>query len=539
MAVYDRQQGRIVVRIVYDGAACSGKTTNLRRIFSSFTVRRRGELITPEESDGRTQFFDWLELEGGFVGGISLRFQLVTVPGQRSLRRRRERLLAQADAVAFICDSTEVGIDDARDCYQHLSEVLTRRADPALGPAPIVLQANKQDLPKALAPEEVAVRLGMPAGPPAVSAVAEQDHGVRETLVLVAREAASRVQRLLVEYGVDALIGVSESPQVIYAAMRAAQILAGDGISGRSAPRRAEPAAPPAEPLVEPPAGTPAPEPQPVDEPPEPEPGMPHPMVPSGYIWPGHSGRNLLRELADGVPVRRTDLIGQHGASDGSGTSDAILFEIGDWFLKTSPRRRYDDVDQAREALLRLARKKVTLGDLLMPQTVLTLRPEESGELWLWTVAPRVETLRSRMVEAERQGDQVALGEALSLFARAAVASMLAARRRQILLDVHPGNFATVAGRVVYLDDDIDEGGEMPLIGHLLLGRVGEYEHRPAAIDAYLSALETELRTGLGWEDALELDLPEAIRHVPVRSPAMRDAQARLVRVIDSVVARP
>ena len=41
MAVFDLEEQKIVVRIVYDGAENAGKTTNLQKLCELFTTRRR------------------------------------------------------------------------------------------------------------------------------------------------------------------------------------------------------------------------------------------------------------------------------------------------------------------------------------------------------------------------------------------------------------------------------------------------------------------------------------------------------------------
>jgi hypothetical protein len=82
MAAFDPHERKILVRVVYDGPGFAGKTTNIQQLHGFFTDRRRGDLITPEAKEGRTQFFDWMHLDGGLVHGHGLRCQLVSVPGQ-------------------------------------------------------------------------------------------------------------------------------------------------------------------------------------------------------------------------------------------------------------------------------------------------------------------------------------------------------------------------------------------------------------------------------------------------------------------------
>lgn len=201
MAIYDVESNRIVIRVVYDGPANAGKTTNLRKLEGFFTRQRRSDLYTPAETpDGRTLFFDWLQLEGGIVGGIGLRSQLVTVPGQPALAGRRRRLLSLADAVVLVCESTQSGLDAARATAASMFDTL---AAFGMSSTPVIVQANKQDSDDAIEPALVASRIGLPAGTRVIGARASEGHGVRETVVLAIRAAADGAQRCLLEGTID------------------------------------------------------------------------------------------------------------------------------------------------------------------------------------------------------------------------------------------------------------------------------------------------------------------------------------------------
>ncbi|MCA9643517.1 MAG: hypothetical protein KC492_22615, partial [Myxococcales bacterium] len=203
MAVFDEREQKIVVRVVYDGPALAGKTTNLEQLCHFFTPLRRSELYSPKALAGRTLFFDWLQLEGGVVAGYGLRCHLVTVPGQAVLSRRRWHLLDIADVVVFVTSSSLSELKDALPMYKLLRQHLqnTDRGD-----IPVLIQANKQDLPGSAAPHTVAEALGTPSAT-AISANAATGAGVRETVVLAIRAAAERVQRQVLERGLHALQG--------------------------------------------------------------------------------------------------------------------------------------------------------------------------------------------------------------------------------------------------------------------------------------------------------------------------------------------
>ncbi|MDH5493285.1 MAG: hypothetical protein OEY14_15130, partial [Myxococcales bacterium] len=272
---------------------------------------------------------------------------------------------------------------------------------------------------------------------------------------------------------------------------------------------------------------------------PEPEvpialPPQPTHDVPSGFIWPSASGRSVLRQLDRDQPARlRSDLAGRHGLADGSGRSDLLLFQLGSFCTKTSPRRRYGDVDEGREALLHLARSKSVLGDLLPRSTTLVLFPDGRGSHWLWTVTPWLETMRSAMAKAIEAADEAALSQQLEGYARAAILSMCVAARRGAVLDVHPSNFAFDGSAIAYLDDDIASGSRMPSIAYAMLQRVQEYAAHSKARESYIVRLQSEIERRLSSSDVRKLDLVAIVEAEPVRS---EEAKAARERILGSVL---
>lgn len=508
MAVFDVETQKLVVRVVYDGAAFAGKTTNVRALCEHFTSRRRSELIGADEIDGRTLFFDWVQIEAGLAGGFQLSCQVISVPGQAVLAARRRHLVAQADVVVFVCDSGRARLDESREALSTLRQVLDEQARDVA----ILLQANKQDSEDALQPSELVEALGLPEATPVVAARASDGVGVVETLVLAIRSAADAVQRAAED---TISVRAPDRPEDVLAELRAYEVsdeslielLSFSEPDESARPTRPAPRAEPA--IVIPP--------------------LPTGDVATGFIWPA-LGRELLREIDHAQVVVRDDLIGRHGASDGSGKSDVIVLRAGDFCLKTSERRRFVDVDHARNSLLLLARTKMRLGELLLPQTVLALQPDDDNGFWLWTVTPWVRTLRADMSEAATASDESALGEALERFARAAIDALVLASRHEVALDVHPGNYAVVGSRLHYLDDDVGTGPTLPAIGDAILRRGEEYARfpRPLArygdslIDAALRHLRDEERAALAG----------AVREAVVRAPSAERLRALIVSAL-------
>jgi signal recognition particle receptor subunit beta len=166
------------VRVVYDGPGMAGKTTNLKQICQIVPERERTEMVTPAELKGRTMFFDWMEISGPRELGFSLKFQLITVPGQAQRNYRRKPLVEMADVVVFVCDSTPQNLPDSLRVFARLRALMRRRPTPL----PLVVQANKQDLDGALSPARVRKRLRLNGKVPIVAAAANARRGVSETL---------------------------------------------------------------------------------------------------------------------------------------------------------------------------------------------------------------------------------------------------------------------------------------------------------------------------------------------------------------------
>lgn len=545
MAAFDSDQRKILVRVVYDGPGFAGKTTNIQQLHGFFTERRRGDLLTPEERDGRTQYFDWMHLDGGLVHGYGLRCQLVSVPGQQSFTRRRWLLLRRADVVVFVCDSTPEGLEDASSMFHMLHEYLEHRYGSTL---PLVVQANKQDLSGALDPQDIRQRLGIAGDVPIVPATADVGAGVRETVVLAIRAAANRIQKLLLDQGIEGLSQDLDTAEGLLAELRELP-------QPVAPPVAVEPAEEPP-PQSQPPVEAVAPEPQPqhraeaADSEPEgsPEgeesppdiPPCPGPDVMSGFIWPAATGRDVLRSVQSaGDAVLRRDLVSQNGRAAGSGGSHLLLFEAGMWCLKTSPRRRYADVDEARAALLRLARHKTALGSFLPPRTVLSLQTDSAGEHWLWTVCPWMTPLRTSMEHAHATQDDAALLQALCHYADAVVGSLCLAARRGVLLDIHPSNFAVVGDDVYYIDDDIDDGTQVASFGHSVLQRVVEYEHHPTVMEHYMDGLVERMKASLNAQDVRACGLRASLRGFGARSATVSSAYQRLATFLEEVARRP
>lgn len=172
----------ITCKIVYYGPGRSGKTTNLQYIYGRVPDDRRGRMVSLATQTDRTLFFDFLPLELGSISGFATRFQLYTVPGQVYYNATRKLVLQGADGVVFVADSQARQLDENIESMQNLQANLLEQAID-VRTLPMVMQYNKQDLPKdlILTPGELDEAINF-RGAPSFPADALRGKGVFETL---------------------------------------------------------------------------------------------------------------------------------------------------------------------------------------------------------------------------------------------------------------------------------------------------------------------------------------------------------------------
>ncbi len=152
MALIDTARDLVIIRVVYDGPPQSGKTTSLHALQK--IMRTNGAVFSPEEKDGRTQYFDWLEFTGGVFDGRRILAQIVSVPGQPALEGRRQYLLQSADAIVFVADSRSSGVALSAEYFSDMQKILGAE------PPPVLIQA-----PALRAPWDSAITAGLEMAP--------------------------------------------------------------------------------------------------------------------------------------------------------------------------------------------------------------------------------------------------------------------------------------------------------------------------------------------------------------------------------------
>jgi len=182
------ERGELRIKIVYYGPPHAGKTTNLQQLQAMVPQKYRSNLLSLDTYGDRTLFFDMLQVNLGKIAGLTPRVSLYTVPGQPRYQRIREIVLRGSDGIVFVADSAPSRMKENLILWQEMLQYLKRLG---LLTRPIIIQANKQDLPDALEPDYIREHL-LYRGQSlfAIGAQAKRGIGVRETFTQI-------VQRVL------------------------------------------------------------------------------------------------------------------------------------------------------------------------------------------------------------------------------------------------------------------------------------------------------------------------------------------------------
>ncbi len=380
MAIIDESRGVLVVRIVYDGPALSGKTTSLRALASGVS----SNVECPEEHAGRTLFFDWVDYVGGLFEGRQIRCQIVSVPGQSELAQRRQFLLQSADAVVLVLDTRRQEWDFGLGWLEQTIPYC-RSQDPPVG---LVLQANKRDSADAVPREELREALSRIAPVATVHSTATTGDGIREAFVLAVRLALDRVRALAASGRLLTGKPAEDGAHDLLQHMLDADQERGAALNGSfahaallSLGSELEPPASATHPAHE---ASPAEHGEDTDE----APFVPDPMIPGGMIWPPVDGRALLHEVATlGIRPSRA------GRADWGGSGSGFRFH-------SSGSAIYPDMPQARNELIEWARLHAAHAAQLSPGRAVILADAGGGRLRLWQIVRAEATLRERLALA-------------------------------------------------------------------------------------------------------------------------------------------
>ncbi|AEF99578.1 GTP-binding protein [Methylomonas methanica] len=157
MAIFDEENNRLTIKLVYYGPAQSGKTTNLMRLHDILCTDLKGEIMLMETANDRTLFFDLLPLGFKAPSGLLIKFKLYTVPGQVIHDSTRKAVLSRADGVVFVADSQRTQSTNNGEAFANLEDNAAR-VGIDFEQLPLVVQFNKRDLTDILSEDEVLQR---------------------------------------------------------------------------------------------------------------------------------------------------------------------------------------------------------------------------------------------------------------------------------------------------------------------------------------------------------------------------------------------
>jgi signal recognition particle receptor subunit beta len=225
---------QMTAKIVYYGPGLCGKTTNLQCIHGKTAPRSRGEMVSLETEADRTLFFDLLPLDVGVIGGMKVRLQLYTVPGQVFYNATRRLVLKGVDGVVFVADSQ---VPAAEPNEESLSNLRQNLEELGLEPKslPLVFQYNKRDLRNILPVDKLQQSLN-PAGAPAFEAAAVHGVGVFETLKEISRLSLDAIRAKIAEQKKAGVAGVERRAQPAAAAAAPAKGAPATAKPGTAAP---------------------------------------------------------------------------------------------------------------------------------------------------------------------------------------------------------------------------------------------------------------------------------------------------------------
>ncbi len=197
MVFFNYTTMQMTAKIVYYGPGLCGKTTNLQWIHHKTAPGSRGDMVSLETETDRTLFFDLLPLEVGVIGGLKVRLQLYTVPGQVFYNATRKLVLKGVDGVVFVADSQQAAQDANVESMGNLHENLSELGL-TLDQVPFVLPYNKRDI-RNIVPVEAMNKALNPLGAPAFEAAALHGIGVFETLKAISKQAIGQIRKKIAE----------------------------------------------------------------------------------------------------------------------------------------------------------------------------------------------------------------------------------------------------------------------------------------------------------------------------------------------------
>lgn len=181
----------IQCKIVYCGPALGGKTTNIKSIHSQLPAPHKSELQIIDTADDRTLFFDFFSVDLAKIKGLKARFLCYAVPGQSYYRTTRKMVLQGVDGVVFVADSAPERLRDNIEAFNDM-KILLQEHGYDYQSLPIVIQANKRDLPSIISLDDLNTAIN-DRNFKIIEAVAIEDQGVIETFKTICNLVSAKL----------------------------------------------------------------------------------------------------------------------------------------------------------------------------------------------------------------------------------------------------------------------------------------------------------------------------------------------------------
>ncbi|MEY4632559.1 MAG: hypothetical protein RIQ81_2679 [Pseudomonadota bacterium] len=189
MAFTNFETREIHCKVVYFGPGGSGKTLNLKSIYSSTSSELKSGMMDMSGATGPTPFFDFLPVSLGTVKNHHVKLHLYTIPAHPLYETLTHTILKGLDAFVFVADSRMESMADNLDSLTQARHLLTDHGY-NFTDLPRVIQYNKRDLEQ-LVPVDILREELNPAGFPDHEAIATRSIGTLETLQSVAKQIVS------------------------------------------------------------------------------------------------------------------------------------------------------------------------------------------------------------------------------------------------------------------------------------------------------------------------------------------------------------
>lgn len=231
---------------------------------------------------------------------------------------------------------------------------------------------------------------------------------------------------------------------------------------------------------------------------------------------------------------RRVDLVGVQPSRPGSGRTDGEFLQDERWFLKSRATRIHRTRPGALAALDRLYADKRALGELAPSRTILIVTADGAERFQLWTLAPRLVTLREELDTASAAGAWDSFARSLAAYNAGLSAALTSSLEGGLCLDASPSNFATQWGRLRYIDDDVTARRDALGIEDAFVGRFGEYPAPDPVWDGYIRQFARDIAARVPRAQRSELRLEERLRSAAVLRRGAVPFVARLLAALEA-----